>query len=179
MSKIDDQQPGLQQQVDELTADLQRVQAEFVNFKRRTEDEKKELLDFAKNRVVREFLSVRDTLDQEHTHRPEGVDPKWAASIDAIGKQFDAVLKNLGVERFESEGHAFDAHRHDAVMMEEGEGAHEVVVEELRPGYWLGDTVLRHAMVKVGRSDEVKTSDETSAPGPQPESETTTPEDAE
>jgi molecular chaperone GrpE len=164
MSKQRDEQSELQTQVDELTADLQRVQAEFLNFKRRTEDEKKDLLDFAKSRVTREFLSVRDTLDQEKAHRPADVDAKWAASIDAVGKQFDAVLKNLGVERFDSAGVAFDPKRHDAIMMEDGEGEHEVVTEELQPGYQLGDTVLRHAMVKVGRSNEV-----TAAPSDEPE----------
>src|ERR1700756_3413653 len=100
MAKKDDTQTAeLQAQIEELTNDLKRVQAEFVNFKRRAEDEKSELLDFAKSRVVREFLSVRDTFDQEAAHRPKDVDAKWAASIDAIRNQFDAVLKNLGVER--------------------------------------------------------------------------------
>jgi len=66
------------ERVNELTADLQRVQAEFQNYKRRTEGEKTEVFDFAKNRVVREFLSTRDSFDQELAHRPADVDPKWA-----------------------------------------------------------------------------------------------------
>jgi len=112
-------------------------------------------MDFAKSRVVREFLVVRDSFDQEITHRPADMDATWAASIDSIRAQFDKSLKNLGVERFESVGHAFDAHRHEAITMEDGDGAHDVVVEELQPGYAMGETILRHAMVKVGRSDEV------------------------
>lgn len=145
--------------VDELTADLQRVQAEFINFRRRAEQERTEVMEFAKGRVVREFLVVRDSFDQESAHRPADMDSKWAASIDSIRSQFDNSLKNLGVERFESVGHAFDAHRHDAITMEEGDGDHEVVVEELQPGYAMGETILRHAMVKVGRSDKVKGKD--------------------
>ncbi|GEM_PF-1346959 len=148
----DDQQA----RIDELTADLQRVQAEFINFRRRAEQERSEIMDFAKGRVIREFLAVRDSFDQELAHRPDDMDAKWTASIDSIRSQFDNSLKNLGVERFESVGHAFDAHRHDAITMEEGDGEHEVVVEELQPGYVMGETVLRHAMVKVGRSNEVK-----------------------
>ncbi len=140
-----------QAKLDELTADLQRVQAEFVNYKRRSDEEKAEVMNFAKAKIAREFLTVRDTLDQELAHRPKDVDATWAASIDAIRNQFDAVLKNLGVERFESVGQPFDHHRHDAVMMEDGEGTEEVVTEELQPGYQMGETVLRHAMVKVGR----------------------------
>lgn len=146
----------LQARIDDLTADLQRVQAEFINFRRRAEQERAEVMDFAKGRVVREFLAVRDSFDQELNHRPAKMDAKWAASIDSIRSQFDKSLKNLGVERFESIGHAFDAHRHDAITMEDGDGEHEVVVEELQPGYAMGETVLRHAMVKVGHSDDVK-----------------------
>ncbi|MDF2460704.1 MAG: grpE [Candidatus Saccharibacteria bacterium] len=143
---------GTDDRVAELTADLQRVQAEFVNYRRRAEAEKAEVLDFAKTRVVREFLKVRDSFDAEQAHRPEHADPAWAKTIDAIRTQFDQVLTTLGVERFESKGQPFDPHRHEALAMEDGEGDHEVVVEELQPGYKMGDTILRHAMVKVGRS---------------------------
>lgn len=144
---------GSEDQTAELMADLQRVQAEFMNYKRRAEQERAELANAAKARVVRDFLTVRDSFDQELAHRPEDINQEWAASIDSIRSQFDTVLKNLGVERFKSAGRAFDPHRHDAIMMEDGDGEHEVVTEELQPGYLMGETVLRHAMVKVGRSD--------------------------
>lgn len=139
----------LLEDIDTLTSDLKRVQADFMNFKRRAEEEKAEMMNFAKTRLVREFLSVRDTFDREQSNRPKDVDAKWAESIDAIRKQFDAVMTKLGVERFESKGHAFDPRRHEALAMEDGEGEYEVVAEELQPGYVLGDTVLRPAMVKV------------------------------
>lgn len=141
-------------QVEELTNDLKRVQAEFQNYRRRAEAEKAEVLDFAKTRVVREFLSVRDSLEQEQAHRPEDADPTWAKSIDAIRAQFDQVLKGLGVEQFASKGQPFDPHLHEAIAMEDGEGEHEVVAEELQSGYKLGDTILRHAIVKVSKSAE-------------------------
>ena len=147
------------ERVDELTNDLKRVQAEFVNYKRRAEEERGELLDFAKNRVVREFLAVRDSFDNELSHRPSDVDAKWAESIDSVRKQFDAVLAGLGVERFESKGSSFDHHRHDAIAMEEGDGKYEVVTEELQPGYKIGNNIIRHAIVKVGRSDVVPDED--------------------
>lgn len=142
----------VQERIDELTSDLKRVQAEFINYRRRAEAEKAEVLDFAKARIVRDFLTVRDSFDHELAHRPKDADPNWAKSIDAIRTQFDQVLQQLGVERFESKGQPFDPHIHNAVAMDEGEGDQEVVVEELQPGYKLGETVLRHAMVKVGHT---------------------------
>lgn len=147
--KPSDQTPELQERVDELTADLQRVQAEFINYKRRADDEKAELLNFAVARVAREFLTVRDTFDREQQGRPASTDPQWAASIDAIRAQFDAALKTLGVERFESLGEPFDPRRHQAIA-QDGDG--DTVTEELQPGYTLGDTILRPAMVKVGHA---------------------------
>ena len=133
--------------VAELTADLQRLQAEFVNYKRRAEAERADVIDFAKTRVIREFLAVRDSFDQEQAHRPADVDPTWAATIDAIRAQFDKVLAGLGVVRFESKGQPFDPHMHEAVATD-GDG--DTVTEELQAGYKLGNTILRHAMVKVG-----------------------------
>jgi len=135
------------EQVVELTADLQRLQAEFANYNRRAEAERAEVIDFAKARVVREFLTVRDSFDAEAAHRPAGVDSQWAASIDAIRGQFDQVLASLGVERFASVGQPFDPHLHEAVA---SDGAGDTVTEELAPGYKQGTTILRHAMVKVG-----------------------------
>ncbi|HVQ44416.1 MAG TPA: nucleotide exchange factor GrpE [Candidatus Saccharimonadia bacterium] len=138
-------------QVAELTADLQRLQAEFINYKRRADAERADLANFATARVVREFLAVRDSFDQEQAHRPAKFDAAWAASIDAIRAQFDKALSNLGVERFESVGQSFDPHRHEAVA---SDGAGDTVTKELQAGYKLGDTILRPAMVEVGGSSE-------------------------
>jgi molecular chaperone GrpE len=140
--------------IEELTADLQRIQADFVNFRRRADTEKAEVFDLAKNRVVRDFLTVRDSFDQELAHRPSTIDPTWAASIDSVRTQFDQVLKSLGVERFASKGTSFDPHLHEAIAMEDGQGSVDVVTEELQPGYKRGDQILRHAVVKVGKADE-------------------------
>ena len=143
----DDSTGNSDDRVAELTGDLQRVQAEFQNYKRRSDSEKSEVFDFAKAKVVREFLATRDSFDQELAHRPADVNPEWAKSIDAIRAQFDKSLATLGVERFESAGQPFDPHLHEAISMDGGD---EVVTEELQAGYKLGDTILRHAVVKVG-----------------------------
>jgi molecular chaperone GrpE len=134
---------------EELLADLKRVQAEFLNYRRRAEAEKAEVTDFATTRIIREFLTVRDSFDQELAHRPATADPAWAKTIDAIRTQFDQVLSSLGAERFESKGRPFDPHSHDAIATEGGEGDQEVVVDEMQPGYKIGDRVIRHAVVKV------------------------------
>lgn len=138
--------------VDELTHDLQRLQAEFANYKRREQEAKAEIADFATQQVVTSLLPLFDNLDRALGHQPaELKDNTWAIGVEQVSRQVGDALKILGVERIESVGQSFDHNLHEAVSMEEGEGSEEVVIEELQPGYRMGDKVIRHAMVKVGK----------------------------
>ncbi len=142
----------LQARIDELTGDLQRLQAEFLNYKRREGEAKGELMSLAKREVVLQIVPMLDNIERALAHRPEELaDNAWAGGVEQIGKQAAATLEKLGIERIESVGQPFDHNLHEAISYEDGEGDTEVVVEELQPGYKMGETVLRHAMVKVGR----------------------------
>ena len=150
--KIDKKQVELQARVDELTADAQRLQAEFANYKRREGEAKAELLEMAKHEVVTLLLPVLDNIERALAHRPaELADNAWAAGVEQVGKQASEALAKLGVERIKSVGQPFDHNLHEAISMEDGDGEHEIITEELQPGYRMGDTVIRHAMVKVGK----------------------------
>jgi molecular chaperone GrpE len=140
-------EPTSPDRVAALTADLQRLQAEFQNYRRRAEADRSDLMSLATARVVREFLAVRDSFDAEAAHRPTTADPEWAKSIDAIRTQFDQILSSLGVARFESFGQPFDPRRHEAVASD-GDGT--TVTAELQAGYELAGRILRPAIVKVG-----------------------------
>lgn len=142
----------LTQKVDELTADLQRVQADFVNFRRRSEEARAEILDLAKQDVVLQLLPLIDNIERALAHVPAELESNsWAQGVTQVAKQAQDVLKNLGVEKLKSLGQLFDHNLHEAIAMMDGEGEQEVVVEELQPGYRMGDKVIRHAMVKVGK----------------------------
>lgn len=143
---------GLQGRIDELTTDLQRLQAEFANYKRREDGAKAELLEMAKREVVILLLPTLDNIERALAHRPaELADNAWAGGVEQVGKQAQEALAKLGVTRIESVGQPFDHNLHEAISYEDGEGDNEVVVEELQPGYRMGDVVIRHAMVKVGK----------------------------
>jgi molecular chaperone GrpE len=73
----------------------------------------------------------------------------YIKGIQAVIKQFEKALGDLGVSRIKTIGEPFNPRFHEAVAMEDGDGQTEVVSEELQPGYRLGDEVIRHAMVKV------------------------------
>ena len=148
------QEASLQEKVDELTADLQRIQADFVNFRRRSDDERGAFLELAKQDVILQLLPVLDNIGRAFTHLPEDLaENPWAKGVSQIAKQAEDTLKNLGVTRLESVGQVFDPNLHEAIGVEDGEGEQEIVIEELQPGYKLGEKVIRHAMVKVGKSN--------------------------
>jgi molecular chaperone GrpE len=143
------------ERIEELTRDLQRLQAEFMNYKRREGEAKAELLNLAKRDVVIQLLPLLDNLDRALAHRPQELqDNAWAQGVESVAKQAGDSLKKLGVEKIESLGQPFDHNLHEAISMEDGDGDHDVVVEELQPGYKMGDVVIRHAMVRVGKTAE-------------------------
>lgn len=141
----------------ELTTDLQRVQAEFINYKRRTAEERGEIVNLVKQDVVLQLLPFLDNLERALSHLPSelNADP-WVRGVQQIAKQADDALKSLGVERIQALGQPFDPHLHEAVSFEDGSGHHEIVTEELQPGYKLGDKVIRHAVVKVKKMAKVQ-----------------------
>lgn len=140
----------LQGQVADITAALQRERADATNLRRRHEEQIVGLRDLVKANVVRELLPVIDNLDRALKHAPKDLaDNDYVKGVQNVAKQFDKALTNIGVERIKTVGEAFDPRYHEAVIMEDGDGAREIISEELQAGYKLGDEVIRHAMVKV------------------------------
>jgi len=140
----------LMQQVAELTESLLRERADATNVRRRAEEDKLKLGTFYKSLVIRELLPVIDNFERALKNTPsELVNNDYIKGVAGVVKQFEAVLTKLGVERIKTAGEVFNPEFHEAVSMEEGDGATEVVTEELQAGYVLQDEVLRHAMVRV------------------------------
>ena len=138
--------------VDELTADVQRIQAEFINFKQRTQEEKQQLSQFSKSQVVKDLLPVIDDLDRALRHAPEELkDNKWAQGVHKVYARLQSQLEKLGVHKIEAMSQPFDPELHEAVQAE-GEGDIQTVSEALQNGYMLDTLVIRHATVKVRSS---------------------------
>ncbi|HSX06380.1 MAG TPA: nucleotide exchange factor GrpE [Candidatus Saccharimonadia bacterium] len=141
---------SLEQQIAELTEALQRERADATNLRRRHDEQISSLKSVVKASVVRDLLPVIDNFERALKHVPtELADSDFVKGVHGIVKQFEKTLTDLGVERIATVGQAFDPRFHEAVSMEEGDGAEEVVSEELQAGYRLGDEVIRHAMVRV------------------------------
>jgi molecular chaperone GrpE len=153
---------------DEYLAALQRERAEFVNFKRRTSEEREAMLGLAAESLIRKVLAIADDFDLAVEHRPEtGVDEAWVEGIAAIDRKLRALLESEGVSGIDAApGMQFDPHQHEAVANVPGTGRPGgEIVEELRRGYRLRDRVIRPALVAVAEDTGAAESEyETSEP---------------
>jgi molecular chaperone GrpE len=147
----DDQDQVSVQQIAELTAALQRERADAINVRRRADEDRARMASIHKASVVRALLPVIDNFDRALKHVPEElVSNDYIKGVEAVVKQFEKTLADIGVQRIKTVGEPFNPELHEAVSMDEGDGGgNEIVSEELQSGYILGDEVLRHAMVKV------------------------------
>lgn len=135
--------------VQELTQALQRERADAVNIRRRHEAEITSLRTRVKATVIQDLLPVIDNFERGLKHVPKELEGNdYIKGVQAVVKQFESTLADMGVERIKTVGEPFDPHLHEAVATE-GEGENEIVSEELQAGYRIGDDVIRHAMVKV------------------------------
>lgn len=150
-----------QQQIGELTEHLQRLQAEFENYKKRAESERSEVMNLAKLSVLTELLPALDNFDRAATHLPpELEDNAWAKGMSYVGSQLEQILDGIGVRKFSAKGEAFDHNRHEAMEYVEGAGPPDMIVEELTPGYEINGKVVRPATVKVSKAINHEVSEE-------------------
>ncbi len=142
------------EQIVDLTADLQRLRADFENYRKQVEREKTEARAAGAEKTTLDFLPVVDNIERAIAHIPSDIEEhQWVQGIKGLIKQLDKTLAGLGLERIDAaDGTAFDPEHHQAVQFdEESEGEHELVAEELQPGYKLHGRVVRPAMVRVTR----------------------------
>lgn len=140
---------ALEQQLAERTADVQRIQAEFINFKNRTHQDQQRITATVKADVIKDILPVVDDIERALNHLPADLKKNtWAQGVQKIHDRLLAQLKKLDVTKLESLNQPFNPEFHEAVQVE-GEGEHQVVSEVLQEGYRYQDQVIRHAVVKV------------------------------
>ena len=148
----------IKKRVDALTAErddmrdtAQRLQAEFNNFRRRTESVRKESYDDGMRKAVELVLPAMDSLERALDAAKEDQSP-LAEGVRLMNKQLQDCLQKMGVEKIDAAGKPFDPALHNAVLSEEAEGVESgTVLEELQTGYSLGGKIIRHSIVKVAK----------------------------
>jgi len=144
----------LEQQIAELTQDLQRTRADFENYRKRVEAEKTAAREAGQAAAILKLLPVIDNIERAVMHVPQDLqENKWAQGVAGLAKNLDKSLEALNLKRIEaSEGTEFNPELHEAIQFDEdAEGEKEVIATELQAGYLLNGRPIRHAMVKVTR----------------------------
>jgi molecular chaperone GrpE len=149
----DDPLAAVQQEKDALQDRLLRTVAEFDNFRKRIDRERRELAEFAASDVVMELLPIVDNFERAlQTSAPPEAEP-FRRGIEMIHRQMLDLLRKRGVRPIDVVGADFDPNFHQAIMHEASTDHREgEVMQELQRGYMLGDRLLRPAMVKVAKN---------------------------
>ncbi len=129
----------------------QRARAEFANYKKRILRENMDIRQVARGEVIKLYLDIADDLERALQEKPEAGDGEtWAEGIEIIFQKLRARLEVEGIKPMNPIGEEFDPNIHEALMKEESEEFESgQIIEVMQEGYWLGDKVLRPALVRV------------------------------
>ncbi len=137
---------------------LLRLQAEFVNYRRRAEKEKSDAIRYGRDAMLERMISILDVMDQALLHAENSSDSaSLKKGFQMVVGEFLRTLKAEGLEVLPTVGGAFDPHLHEAVeqVPTEKDEEHGIVLEEMQKGYKLNGKLFRPARVKVGKKASV------------------------
>lgn len=134
-------------------ANWQRAQADLINYKRRSEQEKEEITKFANSLLMLSLLPVLDDLERALSAiPPKQAEASWVDGIRLIERKLRLNLEAQGLTEIKAVGEVFDPKLHEAMM--QGKGEEGVVISELEKGYKFHDRVIRPAKVVVGSGEK-------------------------
>lgn len=143
MKKITDE-------LDQLKNKNVRLLAEFDNYKRRTADEKNNLIKYSGEKFILDILNPLDDLKRTINSFGKSKDQSLIEGVKLVYKKFQTSLKNNGINTFESIGEQFDPDLHEALMSEPGK-KNNLILKEFESGYKYHDKIIRHAKVVVSK----------------------------
>ena len=135
---------------------LQRTQADFINFKRRARQEQTETRSSAQAALLEQLLPVLDDMGRVLTSAPpELSDHPWAQGVTLSARQLSNTLEQLGLQTLGVPGESFDPYKHEAMMqMASNDFPAGTIAQVVRPGYVMGERVVRPAQVIVSTGPE-------------------------
>jgi molecular chaperone GrpE len=148
MDQLRAERDGAKAERDDIRDILLRRQAEFENFRKRTEKERSDYVQYAAMDMVRDLLPILD--DFERALKIEGAGPEYARGIEMIYNRMYETLKKMGLEPIASDGKTFDPNLHQAVeRVETKDSPDGTILSEFQRGYLFKGKLLRPTMVKV------------------------------
>lgn len=155
LKKVKNQLKKCQEERQEYLDGWQRSKADFINFKKRSEESKKGMVQYASENLILELLPIVDNFEQAFKNKEvwESVDENWRKGIEMIYNQVVGILKNNDVTEIESLGKEFDPNIHQSleVVDVEDKRDNDKIVEVIQKGYRIRNKIIRHPNVKVGK----------------------------
>lgn len=137
----------------ENLAGWQRAQADFINFRRRAEQEKEDTIKYANARLIQSLLPVLDDLERAYASIPPELESSgWVKGLTLIWRKLQSTLELQGLSEIKAVGEPFDPRLHEAVVPARGKEG--IVIGEVQKGYKLHDQVLRPTKAIVGTGEE-------------------------
>ena len=129
----------------------QRARADFANYKKRVLRENADIRQMARGEVIKLYLDIADDLGRALQEKPEsGEEGTWADGIEIIFQKLRSRLETEGIKPMNPLGEEFDPNIHEALMKEESDEYESgQIIEVMQEGYWIGEKVLRPALVRV------------------------------
>ena len=155
---LEEQVAALQMSLDEMETKAeeyldgwQRARAEFANYKKRVLRDHTEIHQSARGEVIKLYLDIADDLERALQEKPgDGDGEAWADGIEIIFQKLRTRLESEGIKPMNPLGEEFDPNIHEALMKEESDEYESgQIIEVMQEGYWIGDRVLRPALVRV------------------------------
>ena len=153
-----DELEALRNENEELIDTLQRLQADFDNYRKRAARDQESLVARAHERLVKELLPVVDDLERALEAAEQHEEVKLEEGVKLVHRQLEQLLEREGLSLVETDG-MFDPHVHEALLTQPSESEEGSVIEVLQKGYRLGDRVLRPARVVVAGPREEPSGD--------------------
>ena len=148
--KVEEAKEASNPEDESLRTSLARLQADFQNYRTRTEKEKSDIYAYASEKLIIKLLPVIDNLERAMDSEKEH--DSFYEGVDMIRNELMKVLEDEGLERYDGVGEKFDPNFHQAIFMEESDEVEsEHIIEAFQVGYKLKDKVIRPAMVKVSK----------------------------
>jgi molecular chaperone GrpE len=148
------------EKAEKYLSNWQRSQADFDNYKKRSEQEIGEVIELASSALISNLLPVMDDLDRALASVPAELDESnWTEGIKLIYNKFKTILETQGLTEIQARGEPFDTRLHEAIMQQEGEEG--MVIEETQKGYKFRGRVIRPSLVIVGKGGRKRRKEQT------------------
>ena len=144
----------LNEQLDSLKDKNLRILADFENFKKRTEQNLSNSYNRNIEKIIISFLPVMDDLDRILKNKDIDDTKLLIDSIDMIKNKVTNIFDNYDISSFDTLGSLFDAHLHEAIMMQKSKKKESTIINEFEKGYKMKDKVIRHAKVIVSKGNK-------------------------